>query len=410
MKILFVTQWCEPEPTFKGLGFARALSDRGHRVEVLTGFPNYPGGRLYPGYRVKLRQREWIDGILVTRVPLYPSHDGCAIRRIVNYVSFALAAATVGVCSIDRPDVAYVYHPPGTIAFPAMVLKAIRGVPFVLDIQDLWPDTLAATGMVRNRAALRAMRWFCGLAYRQAARIAVLSPGFKQALVDRGVPSGKIEVIYNWCHESALGQTQSRAPIVCEAGFEGRFNIVFAGTMGRAQALGAVLEAAGLVAARAPRVQFVFVGGGVEVARLKQKAIEMALPNVRFLPVRPAAEVAPLLAAADVLLVHLRDDPLFSITIPSKTQAYMAAGRPILMAVRGDAARLVTEAGAGVCTTPEDPSALADAVCGLSESSPESLRAMGERGRRYYFEHLSREKGTACFESLFRSVVGDVAS
>jgi colanic acid biosynthesis glycosyl transferase WcaI len=408
MKILIVTQWFDPEPTIKGLAFARALVDRGHHVEVLTGFPNYPGGRLYPGYRVMLRQRESMDGIRVTRVPLYPSHDGSAIKRVGNYVSFALAAAAVGAYSVQRPDVAYVYHPPATIAFPAIALKAIRGVPFVLDIQDLWPDTLAATGMVTSPSVLRAVALGCRIGYRSAARIAVLSPGFKRALIDRGVPAEKIEVIYNWCHESAITQTNAEVPILREAGVEGRFNVVFAGTMGHAQALSSVLHAAKLVAAQAPRVQFVFVGGGVEVAALKAETAAMALPNVKFLPVRPALEVAPLLSAADVLLVHLRDDPLFSITIPSKTQAYMAAGRPIVMAVRGDAADLVKEARAGVCITPEDPVALANAVCELSAFSPERLSAIGERGRAFYVRHLSRETGTARFEAVFRSVVADV--
>lgn len=408
MKILFLTQWFDPEPTFKGMAFARGLVDLGHQVEVLTGFPNYPGGRMYSGYRVKLRQRESMDGIRITRVPLYPSHDSSATRRVANYMSFALSAATVGVCSVRRPDVAYVYHPPATIAIPAMVFKALRGVPFVLDIQDLWPDTLGATGMVASQSVLRAVAHGCRLAYRSAARITVLSPGFKRALIDRGVPPAKIEVIYNWCQESASTRAQPDAPILSEAGLHGRFNVVFAGTMGHGQALSSVLQAAKLVAPRAPRIQFLFVGGGVEVEALKAEALEMALPNVRFLPMRPAADVWPLLRLADVLLVHLRDDPLFSITIPSKTQAYLAAGRPILMAVRGDAANLVKEAGAGVCTIPENPGALAEAVCDLAALGSEQLSAMGERGRAYYRHHLSCETGTARFEAVFRSVVGDV--
>ena len=405
MKILFLTQWFDPEPGSKGLAFARALVHRGHEVEVLTGFPNYPGGRLYPGYRLKLRQRELMEGIPVVRVPLYPSHDGSVIKRVANYMSFALAAATVGVYSVQRPDVAYVYHPPATIAFPAIVLKAIRGVPFVLDIMDLWPDTLAATGMVASQSVLRAVARGCRLAYRSAARIAVVTPGFKRALIDRGVPAEKIDVIYNWGHEPAITQAPSDAPILREAGVEGRFNVVFAGTMGRAQALSSVLHAARIVAAQAPRVQFVFVGGGIEVARLKAEATVMALPNVRFLPVRPAVEVAPLLAAADVLLVHLRDDPLFSITIPSKTQAYMAAGRPVLMAVRGDAAALVAGAEAGVCVNPDDPDALAKAVCDLSCVAPASLAGMGARGLAYYQKHLSPAVGADAFEALFRQAV-----
>jgi glycosyltransferase involved in cell wall biosynthesis len=404
MKILFLTQWFEPEPVFKGLDFAKELARRGHQVEVLTGFPNYPGGRVYPGYRVRLRQRETMERIPVIRVALYPSHNASAVRRAANYLSFASTAAAVGAFSATRPDVVYVYHPPATIAFPAMVLKALRGVPFVLDIQDLWPDTLAATGMMPNRFILKAVGTFCALAYRSAARVVVLSPGFKKALVDRGVPPGKIEVIYNWCREAAITPPQPDAPILKEAGIAGRFNVVFAGTMGPAQALPVVLSAARLVAEKAPRVQFIFVGGGIEIEALKARAAAMALPNVRFLPVRPAVEVGPLLAAADVLLVHLRDDPLFSITIPSKTQACMAAGRPILMAVRGDAASLVKAAGAGVCVNPGDPDALAAAVCELSGLAPESLTEIGARGRAYYQRHLSLAAGVDRFEALFREV------
>jgi glycosyltransferase involved in cell wall biosynthesis len=405
LKILFVTQWFDPEPTFKGLTFAKELVRRGHQVEVLTGFPNYPGGRLYPGYSIKSRHRETMEGIPVTRVALYPSHDGSVIRRAANYGSFALTAATIGAASVGRPDVAYVYHPPATIALPAMVLKVIRRVPFVLDVQDLWPDTLAATGMVKNGAVLRAVGSFCHLAYRSASRVVVLSPGFKSRLVERGVPSGKIEVVYNWCHEAAIDNTHAEAPILKEVALDGRFNVVFAGTMGRAQALSSVLHAAAIVTKREPRVQFVFVGGGIDLPALKAQATDMALKNVVFLPVRPASDIAPLLAAAHVLLVHLRDDPLFSITIPSKTQAYMAAGRPVLMAVRGDAAALIRDAKAGTSVTPEDPGALAAAVCELSRMAPAALTAMGTRARAYYQQCLSLSAGVDRFVSVF----GDAA-
>jgi glycosyltransferase involved in cell wall biosynthesis len=371
-------------------------------VEVLTGFPNYPGGRVYPGYRVRLRQREAMDGIPVTRVALYPSHDQSALRRVANYMSFALTASSVGALSVSRPDVTYVYHPPATIAIPAMVVKMLRRAPFVLDVQDLWPDTLTATGMVGNTAVLGAVGAFCRLAYRSAARVVVQSPGFKRRLVERGVEPAKIEVIYNWTYQPAPGPAQRDAPILQEAGIDGRFTVVFAGTMGRAQALSSVLDAAGLVAARVPRAQFVFVGGGVERAALEARSRELALPNVKFLASRGPAEVAPLMAAADVLLVHLRDDPLFTITIPSKTQAYLAAGRPVLMAVRGDAAALVQDAGAGVCVDPENPQVLASAICDLAGLAPEALAAMGARGRAYYEAHLSIAAGVDRFEAVFR--------
>ncbi len=409
MRILFLTQWFDPEPTLKGLGFARALQQRGHEVEVVTGFPNYPGGKVYPGYRVRLRQVDSIDGIRIVRVPLYPSHDTSALGRVANYGSFAVSAAVTGGIGVTRPDIIYAYHPPATIALPALTLSWRWRVPYVLDIQDLWPDTLAATGMVNHAALLRLADQFCRLAYRHATRIVVLSPGFREALTARGVPADKVSVIYNWCDESAMGAASSNAPVLHEAGLAGRFNVVFAGTMGRAQALGAVLDAARLVQSRQPSVQFIFVGGGILVESLRQRAAELALSNVKFLPVRPAAEVAPLLAAADVLLVHLRDDPLFSITIPSKTQAYLAAGRPILMAVRGDAASLIDESGGGITTPPEDSSAMADRICQLAAASPLALREMGERGRAFYRSMLSRDAGVARFDAVFRDALATTA-
>lgn len=400
MKILLVTQWFEPEPTLKGLTFAKALAHRGHEVSVLTGFPNYPGGRIYESYRIKMRQREVIDGIPVVRVPLYPSHDRSAVGRVANYASFAAAAAVIGLPPVGRPDVAYVYHPPATVALPALLLKRLRGVPFVLDVQDLWPDTLAATGMMRSPTILNAVDAWCRLVYRSASAVTVLSPGYARRLVDRGVPAEKVHVIPNW----APGAAAVGHPVRTESGE--RFNVLFAGTMGPAQALESVLDAAQLVAARRSDVQFTFVGGGIDVGRLTARAAAMQLPNVRFLPPRSSAEVAPLLASADLLLVHLRDDPLFAVTIPSKTQAYMSAGRPILMAVRGDAAALVQEAGCGWCVPPEDPAALATAICQAAALDPGRLDAMGTSGRIYYQRHLSLDTGVAKFEALFGRVAG----
>ena len=401
MRILFISQWFAPEPFFKGLPFARALRDRGHEVEVLTGFPNYPGGRLHPGYRIRPYQCEIMDGIPVHRVPLYPSHDQSAIRRIANYASFALSAATIGPAVVRKADVAYVYHPPATVAMPAVALRILRGIPFVYDIQDLWPDTLAATGMLRNRLALRLVGGWCRATYRLAARIVVLSPGFKRMLVSRGVPAEKIEVIYNWCDESGDRDAGPNSDLPQRLGVAGRFTIVFAGTMGKAQGLDAVLDAAQRLRDELPEVQFVLVGGGVEVERLRAVADQMALRNVRFVPRVPMAEIGKILALADALLVHLVDDPLFTITVPSKTQAYLAAGRPILMGVKGDAADLVRKADAGICFQPEDPGDLCRAVKSLYALSPADRQRLGENGRTFYQRDLSMSQGVTHFEHVF---------
>lgn len=262
-------------------------------------------------------------------------------------------------------------------------------MPFICDIQDLWPDTLAATGMVSNRWALKMVGWWLHLVYRLSARVVVLSPGFRRTLIARGVPSEKLRVVYNWAPEAEPLDPTLRQPWL--NGLENRFNVVFAGNMGKAQALDNVLEAAALTAGTHPDIQFVFIGGGVELNRLRATAADMGLGNVIFLPRMSFSEVSVALQAADALLVHLRDDPLFSITIPSKTQAYLAAGRPIVMAVDGDAADLVERAQAGIRCRPEDPAAIASAVTTLHSMSASDRRDMGRRGRRFYEEKLAAQ-------------------
>lgn len=408
MRVLLVSQWFDPEPAvFKGLAFARALVGRGHQVEVLTGFPNFPEGRLYPGYKVRFLQRETLDGVPVIRVPLYPSHDRSQVRRSANFLSFAASASAMGGVLARSPDVIYAYHPPATIGLPASVIGWLRSAPVVLDVQDLWPEAIAATGMVSSPQALALIGRLCAWNYRRAARITVLSPGFRKALEQRQVPSTKLRVIYNWCDESQIRAAVPNPVLAKELGFSGRFNIVFAGTIGLAQALDAVLGAAERCQERRPDLQFVFVGGGVDKDRLQRAAAEKRLSNVRFLSRQPSSEVGSTLALADALLVHLRDSPLFRITIPSKTQAYLCAGRPILMAVRGDAADLVKAARAGILAVPEDPESIAQAAITLAAMPVSEREQLGRNGEDYYRQHLSMDVGVRQFEELFLEVVSN---
>ena len=280
---------------------------------------------------------------------------------------------------VRKPDVIYVYHPPATIGLPAMILRALRGCPFVYDVQDLWPDTVAACGMMNSPKLLAVLDRWSRFVYRQADRLVVLSPGFKNALVERGVAAENIDVIYNWADDQNIRPIGRDETLARQLGLAGRFNVVFAGSMGLAQALDTAIEAARLCAAAAPDVQFVFVGGGIDKVRLEEKAARMGLRNTLFLPRQPLEAMGPILALADVLLVHLKDDPLFRITVPSKTQAYLAAGRPVLMAVAGDAADLVTRADAGVTCPPDDPISLAAAVKFLPQARSRNARGDGRQ-------------------------------
>jgi glycosyltransferase involved in cell wall biosynthesis len=400
MRILLFSQWFDPEPTFKGLVFARELVRQGYDVEFITGFPNYPGGKCYPGYKIKLIQRECIDKVNITRLPLFPSHNNSAIKRVINYVSFAFSALIYGLFIAKRADVMYAYHPPLTVGIAASLISWVRDIPLVYDVQDLWPDTLRATGMLRNKYALAFVGLVCKWVYKRVDYLVVLSPGLMRLLIQRGVPEAKVKMIYNWANEPEL-----LAPLfnVSESFVgKGNFKVVFAGNMGKAQALDSVLDAAVILQERGSRAIFVMVGGGVEVERLKARAKEIRLENVVFMPPVPMSEVGAFLELADVLLVHLRKDPLFEITIPSKTQAYMLVGKPLLMAVRGDAADLVIRAKCGLIADPENPQQLADTVDALAELPVNALKDMGENGRNFYRKNLSLEVGVSEFASVFQ--------
>jgi colanic acid biosynthesis glycosyl transferase WcaI len=306
---------------------------------------------------------------------------------------------------IKPADVAYVVQGPATIGLPATVLKWLRGIPFVYNIQDLWPDSLLSTEMFNSNLGLRMLHGWCNFVYRRAAKITVIAPGMKKKLIERGVPAGKIEVIYNWCDEQLICRENRDEKLARQLGFAGKFNVVFAGNMGKAQALDAVIEAAGLLKSDFPNIQFVFIGSGVDVDKLKSISQKKELNNVLFLPRRPVSEIAPVLRLADVLLVHLRKDPLFSITIPSKTQAYLAVGRPLLMAVEGDASEMVNRAQAGLSCEPENPQAIAVAVKKLYNMTPSQLQQLGKNGQSLYDRELSFSVAIARYEQLFKTVM-----
>ncbi len=397
-RILLLTQWFDPEPTFKGLLFAQELVKLGFEVEVLTGFPNYPGGKVYPGYRIRLIQREKIGEVSITRVPLFPSHSGSVIGRVANYLTFSLCAALYGLLVAKRPDVIYSYHPPLTTGFAAVAIRLGRGVPVVCDVQDLWPDTLRATGMTRSTRVLRMIDCACNCFYRRVERLTVLSPGFKRMLVSRGVPESKIEVIYNWADEAALAVGAKQPSVSLPPG---DLRVLFAGNLGRAQGLDAVLSAARLLLDRGSRAQLVFLGSGVEVEELKARTAQLRLSNVHFLPAVPMREVGAYLSAAEVLLVHLLPDELFRITIPSKTQAYMAAGKPIVMGVNGDAADLVVRSDGGIVVQSGSEESIADGIARMEAMSAESRASMGARAKSFYDAELSVRVGTQRFATIF---------
>jgi colanic acid biosynthesis glycosyl transferase WcaI len=391
-RLIFLSQLFDPEPTFKGGDFIAGLTERGIEVEVVTGFPNYPGGNLYDGYRIRALQRDRQGQVEVTRLAMYPSHDRSVLRRMATYLSFMLTSFLYLTFRARKADLIYVYYPALTAGLAAVAAALFRRIPVILDVQDMWPDSLGSSGMMRNRLVLGLANVACSLLYRCCAHILVLSPGFKALLVARGVPEGKITVIYNWAEETPRPDGGVLPP-----GFDptDAFRVLFAGNMGTAQNLDTVLDAAVCLRASHSGCRFYFMGAGVEVERLKQAAHDRNLGDIRFLPRVPLAQVQQFLAAADALLVHLTDEPLYRITIPSKTQAYLYAGRPILMGVAGDAAELVRRADAGYAFVPGDAEDLAGRIRELIADGAERRHQMGQNGHEFYMANLRRELALA---------------
>ncbi|QQX81812.1 glycosyltransferase family 4 protein [Shewanella sp. KX20019] len=401
MKIIIISQWFDPEPTLKGLIFARALVKNGHEVQVITGFPNYPGGIVYDGYKIKFYQKEIIDGVVIHRVPLYPSHDSSALKRVFNYMSFSFSSLLCGIFKAKKADVIYVYHPPITSGLVALCVGKIRRIPVVIDIQDLWPDTLKATGMVNSEKLISIVSVFCGFIYKYVQDIVVLSPGFKEKLLSRGVSKEKISVIYNWADESSFLNPSVKTSVLPSKGF----NVLFAGNIGRAQGIVSIIDAALLLEKNNKNVNIVFVGGGVLLDTAKDYVTKLNVKNVFFIPRVSMQEVSGIINSADALLVHLIKNELFNITIPSKTQSYLLAGKPIIMAVEGDAKDLVEVSKSGFFASPEDSISLYDSFVNVSELPKEKLDLMGTNGKFFYFENLSQSVGVSKFEDVFLKAI-----
>lgn len=404
MRILILSQWYPPEPDLKIHLLGKGLVARGHTVTAITGFPNYPTGKIYSGYHQRLWQWEERDGVRVLRLPLYPSHDRSALRRIMNYISFAASASCLGPLLCGSVDIMWAYHPPLTIGIPAWWISLTKRIPFVYEIQDMWPETVAATGMMVNASALRMLGAMAHRIYKRSAAITVISPGFKRNLITKGVPENKIHIIPNWADEDIYRPVPPDANLAAKYGLTGRFNVVFGGNLGAAQAMQNVLAAAALLH-DLPDVQFVLIGDGVDEQSLRKQADEQGLKNVRFIGRQPADRMPYFFALADALLIHLKRDPLFEITIPGKTMAYLACARPIICSVAGDAADIVRNAGAGLTCPPEDPIALAKAVRDLHALPAKKRNEMGPAGRKMFLEKFARMKLVEDYENLFNDIV-----
>lgn len=407
--VCYVSQWYHPENVGVACWVAEELERIGWDVTVLTGVPNYPTGVVPAGYDAGRASRETIGGIEVRRTPLYPSHDASSAGRMINIVSWALSSTYYGVADIRRAGLAVVYSSPVTANLAPMVARILFRTPYVTMIQDLWPDSVFASGFLTSgplyRIANAVMGTFAKWSYRLASHVTVLSPSMKQVLVDRGVREEKISVVYNWVDESLFGGTATAdATLRTSLGLDADdFVAMYAGAHGSAQGLGVLIEAAALIDPD-ERIHIVTLGDGIDGERLRALAAERGVTDrVHFLGRRPMADMPGLLAAADLQLVCISDTPLFRVNMPSKIPSLLAGKHPVLVVAAGDPAEVVTAAGAGFSASPDDPAAVAAALRQAKAAGVDMLREMGDRGKQLYDREMSAAIGGARLTEILHS-------
>jgi glycosyltransferase involved in cell wall biosynthesis len=386
-------------------GICRFLARAGHNVHVLTGFPNYPTGEIYPGYRLKRYHYEYRAGVHVHRVPLLPSHDRSALRRALTYLSFA-ASASAKWNILRSMDAWLVISSQATVALPAILARQLFGRPYVLYIQDLWPDTVVASGFIRQGRLLdltaRAISGFCEASYQRASAVAVTAPGMAAILRQRSVPPEKITVVPNWVDEGVFRPVPRDERLAAEFGLDG-FTIMYAGILGDVQGLETAIEALKFLP-DLPDLRLAFVGSGVAETGLR--ALAEADERVRFLGSHPVERTVRFMALSDVQLVSLQDRPPFHHILPSKLQAAMACGKPIIASAPGDAAHAVHESRAGLVAPPGDPAELSSAMRLLHGFNPQIREAMGRFGRKYYMDKMSAQVGGSRLSDLVTCALG----
>jgi len=405
MRVLLLTNYFPPEigaasHLFYDLG--RMLTKKGYDVTVVTGFPRYNVRVVDKKYGNKLIFRETIDGISVLRVPILPFPKRMLFVRKMEYL-FVPVGLFVGGLIAGKHDVAVLYSPPVTIGLAASLLKKVRKIPFILNVQDIHPQALIDIGFLKNRVIIWVLKFIEKLNYKEARFITVHSEGNKEYLVKQGVSEEKLIVIPNWVDTELIRPSPKMNSFREKYNLGDDFVVSFAGIMGTSQDLATVIEAACLLKDY-NKIKFLLVGDGVERPYLEKEVSERNLRNVIFAPMQPREKYPAVLAASDVSLVTLKKNVVTPV-VPSKLLSIMASGRPVIASLdlRGDAPEIIREAGCGLVVEPENPKKLAKAVLRLY-NNPELCNEMGRKGRKYSVENFSLEACIAKYEELFRKV------
>ena len=382
---------------------AKCWRNEGHDVTVVTCAPNAPRGAVFAGYKNRLYQEEWIDGVHVIRLWSYITANAGFAKRILDLASFT-ASSVLQSWRFPKFDVILASSPPLFVAMEGYMISMLWRKPWIFELRDLWPASIEAVGL-GNKTPMKMLEKVELFLYRKADRIISLTDAFRDNLTKRGIEPDKIDIVTNGVDTEMFDPARSKEGIRKTLRIEpDDFLVAYFGTTGMAHGLETMLEAA-QICRKDQRIKFLIMGDGAERKALELKSREMGNSNVLFRDSVPHEEMPDYFAALNLFLVHLKPHPVFETVIPSKIFEAMAMGTPILCALEGEGARIVAESGAGVCIPPGDPVKMADTVMRLSED-PAGLKEMGQNGRQAAIEKYSRRlKAEECLRS-FEKVLG----
>ncbi len=387
-------------PAARSYAFSHRWVQAGHKVTVISGIPNHPTGKVYPGYRRQLVYREDLDGIDVLRVWVYTTPNAGVLRRSFNYISYALSAAFSGQF-VERPDVVIASSPQILVGLAGIAVKWLRGVPLVVEVRDLWPDTIAEIEIDVGDVAMRLLRSVEHFMYRTPDAVVSVSPAFSDHLIKNGVEERRLHVIPNGVDRSLFFPARKKTRSFFNGRLQDKFIVAYIGTMGLCHGLEIVFDTASILRDTS-ELHFILMGEGAEKEKLKSRF--SALPNVSVYDSRPRQEIGSILREVDAALVLLKDKPIFRTVIPSKLFEAMGCGVPVLLGVDGMARTIIEESGGGMYVEPDNPRDLAEAV--LKLKTDHSLQhQLGEKGASYVVKHYNLDILAQRYSQVLENVI-----
>lgn len=401
MKILFLTQYCPPEvgaPQNRIFEFAKGLKKFGHEVTILTAMPNYPKGEIFDEYKGKKVIIEELEGIKIVRTSIYATKEKSFAKRMRNYLSFTFSSVFQGAKHIEKQDAIITESPPLFLGWSGYVLSKLKGAKFVFNVSDLWPESAVKLGVLNNKLFIKMSTWLEEFCYKKASAVTGQTKGIVDNITNRGFSKSKVHLITNGVDTEFFKKENRDDNFRKEIGVENKFSIVYAGIHGLAQGLQVVIEAADILK-KYEDINFVFIGDGPEKGKLIHMAKEKGLTNVKFLPVQLKPNMPRIIASMDATVIPLKKLDLFKGALPSKMFEALSSELPIILAVEGEAEKLINDAGAGITVEPENPKAIAEAVLKLYNDL-ELRKNLGLNGRQYVIKNFSRESITRKLEKI----------